>query len=315
MGQLAQGEPLEWYPVREPETGVQVALDRRKTDQAHLCLAMPAVSATDPRRYALRMMNAVSPMRWWLYGSPPALDIVLDAFNRFNVGITVDLEPGASGEMGRMARDVPSMQVITSPEIKHTDQDIPEWFHAVPVIDTGCRRLRQDDEHEIVLFAKRHDMQITQPLPAVDPDAVESRAVLALKIFEDVSAGLSVKEDARVGLRDDRGSEHQGVLARGALAQTGGLQGLHLGGQAEGARGRDLLLKNLRREIQLKGPVLDTRLVEGGDVLQRQAILLGGERHHGRIPVAHVDRLIQLEDLGLLALFDHAGLVDQIDHG
>jgi hypothetical protein len=33
--------------------------------------------------------------------------------------------------MGRMARDVPSMQVITSPEIKHTEQDTPEWVPAV----------------------------------------------------------------------------------------------------------------------------------------------------------------------------------------
>jgi hypothetical protein len=79
----------------------------------------------------LRMMNAVSPMRWWLYASPAALEVVLDAFNRFNVGITADMDPGASGEMGRMARDVPSMQVITSPEIKHTEQDTPEWVPAV----------------------------------------------------------------------------------------------------------------------------------------------------------------------------------------
>jgi hypothetical protein len=77
------------------------------------------------------MMNAVSPMRWWVYGSPQALDVVLDAFNRFNVGITADMDPGASGEMGRMARLVPSMQVITSPEIKHTEQDTPEWVPAV----------------------------------------------------------------------------------------------------------------------------------------------------------------------------------------
>ena len=41
------------------------------------------------------------------------------------------MEPGASGEMGRMARDLPSIQVITSPEIKHTEQDTPDWIPAV----------------------------------------------------------------------------------------------------------------------------------------------------------------------------------------
>lgn len=79
----------------------------------------------------LRKMNAVSPMRWWLWGSEDLLGVVLDAFQRFNVGITADLEPRASGEMGAVARDIPSIQVITSPEIKHTEQDTPDWVPAV----------------------------------------------------------------------------------------------------------------------------------------------------------------------------------------
>lgn len=85
----------------------------------------------------LRKMNAVSPMRWWLNSSPAVLDVVLDSFNRFNVGVTGDMEPGASGEMGRMAPLVPSLQVITSPEIKHTEQDTPEWVPAVGLEQIG----------------------------------------------------------------------------------------------------------------------------------------------------------------------------------
>jgi len=79
----------------------------------------------------LRKTNAVSPMRWWVWGSDRLLDTVLDSFNRFNVAVTGDMEGGASGEMGRMARDVPTIQVITSPEIKHTEQDTPDWVPAV----------------------------------------------------------------------------------------------------------------------------------------------------------------------------------------
>lgn len=78
----------------------------------------------------LRMTTAVAPMRWWVWGSPSLMNIALDSFGRFNVGITADMDPGASGEMGSMARDVPTMQVITSPEIKHTEQDTPEWVPA-----------------------------------------------------------------------------------------------------------------------------------------------------------------------------------------
>jgi hypothetical protein len=81
--------------------------------------------------YQLRKTTAVSPMRWWVWGSPKLLDIALGSFARFNVGITADMDPGASGEMGPIARDAPSIQVITSPEVKHTEQDTEEWVPAV----------------------------------------------------------------------------------------------------------------------------------------------------------------------------------------
>jgi hypothetical protein len=77
--------------------------------------------------YKLRMTTAVAPMRWWVWGSRDLMTAALGSFSRFNVGVTADMDPGASGEMGSLARDVPSMQVITSPEIKHTEQDAPEW--------------------------------------------------------------------------------------------------------------------------------------------------------------------------------------------
>ena len=124
--------------------------DNRETALANTAFAINlehvAVARTKYWGPRLRMMNAVSPMRWWLYGSPGALDVVLDAFNRFNVGITADLEPGASGEMGRIARDVPSMQVITSPEIKHTEQDTPEWIPAVGLEQIGRAYAKIIDE-------------------------------------------------------------------------------------------------------------------------------------------------------------------------
>jgi hypothetical protein len=75
----------------------------------------------------LRQTTGVSPMRWWVWGSQSLLDISLASFSHFNVGITADMDTGASGEIGGIARDAPSIQVITSPEVKHTEQDTPEW--------------------------------------------------------------------------------------------------------------------------------------------------------------------------------------------
>jgi len=85
----------------------------------------------------LRKSNAVAPMRWWVWGSKPLLDIALASFARFNVGLTADMDTGASGEIGQVARDVPSMQVITSPEAKHTEQDTEEWVPAAGLEQVG----------------------------------------------------------------------------------------------------------------------------------------------------------------------------------
>ena len=79
----------------------------------------------------LRKTNAVSPMRWWVWGSKPLLDLSLNAFRRFNVTVTADMDNGASGEMGQVARSAPSMQVISSPEVKHTEEDTSEWVPGI----------------------------------------------------------------------------------------------------------------------------------------------------------------------------------------
>ena len=107
----------------------------------------------------LRKMNAVSPMRWWVWGSEPMLRVVLDAFQRFNVGVTADMEPRASGEMGAVARDVASLQVITSPEIKHTEQDTAEWVPAV-----GLEQIARAYA-KIIDGVNRLDKDAIQPTP------------------------------------------------------------------------------------------------------------------------------------------------------
>ena len=108
--------------------------ERRDTELAKtaLMINLEHVAAVRTKYWGsrLRMTTAVSPMRWWVYGSRSLLDAALTSFSRFNVGLTADMDPNASGEMGAVARDVPSIQVITSPEPKHTEQDGIEWVPA-----------------------------------------------------------------------------------------------------------------------------------------------------------------------------------------
>jgi hypothetical protein len=108
--------------------------DNRETELAKtaLIINLEHVAAVRTKNWGpkLRMTNAVSPMRWWVFGSRRLLDVALDSFGRFNVALTADMDPNASGEMGSIERDAPSMQVITSPEVKHTEEDTPAWVPA-----------------------------------------------------------------------------------------------------------------------------------------------------------------------------------------
>jgi hypothetical protein len=78
----------------------------------------------------LRKANVVAPRRWWINGSERLFDMVLKSYATFGVGLIADMDPNASGDMGVVAKDLPSIQIIRSPVTKHTDDDKPEWVPA-----------------------------------------------------------------------------------------------------------------------------------------------------------------------------------------
>jgi hypothetical protein len=52
------------------------------------------------------------------------MDITLSAYRTFGVAIAGDMDDRATGEMGQVSRSAPSIQVIESPQHKHTDMDL-----------------------------------------------------------------------------------------------------------------------------------------------------------------------------------------------
>ena len=51
---------LEWEPVSgNGASGPLVRIERRRSDQSHMCLALPGLSLNDPDRYALSLLNVI----------------------------------------------------------------------------------------------------------------------------------------------------------------------------------------------------------------------------------------------------------------
>ncbi len=52
-------EALDWEPVDYSRPGPPVRMEQRRTDQTHLCLALPGLSLEDPDRYNLAILNVM----------------------------------------------------------------------------------------------------------------------------------------------------------------------------------------------------------------------------------------------------------------
>jgi hypothetical protein len=108
--------------------------DNRATVLAKTALMINCehVSVSDTKYWQenLRKANVVAPRRWWINGSERLFDATLKSYGIFGVGLIADMDPNASGDMGVVASDVPSIQIIRSPVTKHTDDDKPEWVPA-----------------------------------------------------------------------------------------------------------------------------------------------------------------------------------------
>ena len=81
----------------------------------------------------LRLTNTVSPRRWWVHGSERLLDITLDAYRTFGVSVIGAMDGRATGEMMAIDKEAPSVQLIRSPEHKHTDGDVPALVPAAGI--------------------------------------------------------------------------------------------------------------------------------------------------------------------------------------
>jgi hypothetical protein len=94
----------------------------------------------------LRRSTTVWPRRWNVNGSPKLTDLVLSAYRTFGVGVVGDMDPTATGEMGAIFKLTPSLQLIRSPENKHTDADIPEYVPAAGLEAVGRAYAKIIDE-------------------------------------------------------------------------------------------------------------------------------------------------------------------------
>ena len=95
-----------------------------------------AVNRTELWGRSMRMSTGPAPLRWTLNASPAVLKIMQQGLNRFNVPVDAEVD-GTVGEISAIFQDAPSLTLITSPEVKHTEQDTPEWVPTAGLVEVA----------------------------------------------------------------------------------------------------------------------------------------------------------------------------------
>ena len=59
LGEWRNPEPRAVYTPYQPQSGQRLKIEKRDTEQAHLCLALPGISLSHPQRFHLDLLNVI----------------------------------------------------------------------------------------------------------------------------------------------------------------------------------------------------------------------------------------------------------------
>jgi len=59
LGSMPPATPGHWFPIGPRGASPRIAVRDKQTEQAHICLAYPSVSLTDPNRYAVDLVSTI----------------------------------------------------------------------------------------------------------------------------------------------------------------------------------------------------------------------------------------------------------------
>ena len=128
-------KPLDWEPASDGVRGPVVKVEQRRTDQTHVCIALPGLSLNDPNRYDLAMLNVI-------FGDGMSSRLFLNL--REDQGLTYDVNSTIQN-----FRDCGSLGVYCGVEPKKTRKAIQGVMHEMKGLhqEPGEKELNKAKEY------------------------------------------------------------------------------------------------------------------------------------------------------------------------
>lgn len=190
MGAWKVGTPIEWQAVRPAAAGNRVSLGTRKTDQAHLCLAMDGVSSVAGDRYAVDLMNTVM-------GEGMSSRLFMEVRERRGLAYEVHSSSMHYRDCGALvvycgvdtAKVDETVGAVLGEFAKLRDDVPEEELHKATEFAVGRLGLRLEDSRAVMGWLGGHELlrgfittldQVVEDLRAVTPEQVRQAANMYL---------------------------------------------------------------------------------------------------------------------------------------
>ena len=183
-------ESLEWEPVNYDNQSPIVMMDQRRTDQSHLCLALPGVALDDPDRFNLALLNVMlgdgmsSRLFQNLRERQSLTYDVSSSINHFRDCGSVVIYCGVEPKKSR-----PAIKAVVE-ELKGMHREVPEEeLHKAKEYTKGRLLLRLEDSRSVATWLATQELlqdHVATPEQAVeriDAVTVADVARVAQKLF------------------------------------------------------------------------------------------------------------------------------------
>jgi predicted Zn-dependent peptidase len=199
FGNWKQGTRQEWFPVDGLQKQPRLRVERRDTEQAHLCLAVPGLSLRDPDRFTLDILSA-------MLGEGMSSRLFLEIREKkglaYAISSCVDhfLDAGAlTIYAGVDPKQVPATVAAILTELNRIKDGIPEdELRKTKEYCKGRMLLRMEDTRSVSSwlggqeFLLGHILTIEQVISRIDAIEVRDLTRLARRLFVGSVLNLAV---------------------------------------------------------------------------------------------------------------------------
>jgi predicted Zn-dependent peptidase len=199
MGDWERGIPDGWYPMSDGREGPRVAVQFKRTEQAHICLAAPGVSMEHPDRAAFDLLSA-------LLGEGMSSRLFLELRERLGLCYDVHSYPSHYQDAGSLTvyaavdpkNAVKALQALTA-ELRRLRDGIPEEELArAKELSKGRLFLRMEDTRSVSGWLGAQEL-LTGKVRSVD-EVVERVEALTEADLKRVIDRLLVDEGLRLAI-------------------------------------------------------------------------------------------------------------------